>query len=548
MDETTALIPSVEGQSYQSTIASTDSDTLGAGDNRSDEENALLPKPHSEEEFAPLLTSVATVVSVLLLGEFISNADSTLVMAAAGKISSEFRRLQDANWLSTGYSLGVCAAQPMYGKLSDIYGRKPLLLISYFLLGLGCLISGIGPDMSIVIMGRCISGVGGAGIMTMGSIIITDIVPRRDLATWRAYINIAMTLGRSLGGPVGGYLTDAIGWRWAFTLQAPLLALAALLVIVKLKINHRHDSKPPAIGRVDFLGSLLLSSSIVLGIILLDRVGHVFPWLSWQASLLAGSSSVLFTLFLYVEKYVAAEPIFDLNILRYNVVISYLIGALQITAQLGMMFSVPLYFQVTQRASATVAGGHMVPAVIGNTVGGLLAGKVIKATGRYKPLLVVAGLVAATSYVLLFTRWNGKPGFPFWESLDIFPGGMGTGISSAAAFVSMTSPLEPHEIGMATSGYMLLISFAMSSGVTLTNTVLGLGFRKQLQRNLHGPGADTIIRRAMSDTSYINQLEGKVREIVINCYVSGLKNTYVISMAASILGSLLGWAVQQHQL
>lgn len=275
-------------------------------------------------------------------------------------------------------------------------------------------------------------------------------------------------------------------------MQAPLIAIAGLLVIVKLKINHRDESRPPAIGRVDFLGTSLLGTSIILTIILLDRAGHIFPWFSWQAALLGGSGLALFILFLYVEKYVAAEPIFDLRILRYNVALSYIIGALQVTAQLGMMFSVPLYFQVTQRASATVAGAHMVPAVIGNTVGGLVAGKMIKATGRYKSLLIVAGLVAATSYALLFARWNGKPGFPLWESLDIFPGGMGTGISSAAAFVSMTTSLEPHEIGMATSGYMLLISFAMSSGVTLTNTVLGMGFRKQLQQNLHGPGAETV--------------------------------------------------------
>ncbi|KAF9892942.1 hypothetical protein FE257_000534 [Aspergillus nanangensis] len=357
-----------------------------------------------------------------------------------------------------------------------------------------------------------------------------------------------MTLGRSVGGPVGGFLTDAIGWRYLFLLQAPLIGIAALLVIAKLNIAYHEESKVPAIGRVDFLGTALLAVSIVSSIVLIDRGGHAFPWISWQSLILSSSGIIFLTAFVYVEKYVAPEPIFDLRILRHNVPVSYIIGFLQITAQLGMMFSVPLYFQVTQRASTTVAGGHMVPAVLGNTIGGLLAGKIIRTTGRYKPLLVLAGLVAATSYLLLLTRWNGQPRLAGWESLDIFPGGMGTGIASAAGFVSMTSLLKPQEIAMATSGYMLLVSFASSTGVTVTNTVLGLGFKRQLERNLHVPNAEMIIRRAVSDTSYIGQLEGKVRETVVSCYVAGLKNTYVISLTCSLLGSLLGWVVKQDQL
>ncbi|KAF9892941.1 hypothetical protein FE257_000533 [Aspergillus nanangensis] len=168
MNETTPLNPSERETSYQSASTS----TLPEG-NRSDEENTFLPKVKSTAELAQPVTSVITIVAVLLLGEFISNADGTLVMASAGKISSEFRQLQHASWLSTAYTLGVCTAQPMYGKLSDIYGRKPLLLAAYALFGIGSVISGVGPGLWAVISGRAISGIGGAGIMTMGSVIIT---------------------------------------------------------------------------------------------------------------------------------------------------------------------------------------------------------------------------------------------------------------------------------------------------------------------------------------------------------------------------------------
>ncbi|PLB51402.1 efflux pump antibiotic resistance protein [Aspergillus steynii IBT 23096] len=542
VDETSPLNPSAPenrngGASYQSIAKATGQPS---GDVAGDEESATASPPAVDQG------SIRTIVAVLLVGEFISNADSTLVMATTGKISSEFNRLQDASWLSTAYTLGVCAAQPMYGKLSDIYGRRPLLLAAYALFATGCLASGMGRDLWTVIVGRAVSGIGGAGIMTLGSIIITDTVPRREVASWRAYINIFMTLGRSLGGPVGGWLTDAVGWRWLFLLQPPFIVLAAGLVLAKLKLSDRKSSKG-SIRRVDFLGTALLAISIVAVIVLLDRGGHAFPWASWTTMVLGSAGLSALATFVWVEMRVASEPIFHLDILRRpNVASSYLIGFLQIASQLGMLFSVPLYFQVTQRASATVAGGHMVPAVVGNTFGGLLAGAFIRRTGRYKTLLVVAGLVASISHVLLLVRWNGATGA--WESLYITPGGLGTGIASAAAFVSMTALLQPQEVAMATSGYMLLVSLAMTTGVTMTNTVLGHGFKSQLQHHLRGDGAAEIIRRATSDTDFIARLDGKARDIVVGCFVTGLKNTYVISLVFSIVGSLVGLSVRQHRL
>ncbi|KAJ5827846.1 Major facilitator superfamily domain general substrate transporter [Penicillium robsamsonii] len=512
-----------------------------------DEESPLIPQSDTDTKLKAL-TGVGTIIAVLLLGEFISNADATLVMAAAGRISSEFNRLRDASWLSTGYTLGVCAAQPMYGKLSDIYGRKPMLLLSYLLFAVGCITSGIGSQMWVVIFGRATSGMGGAGIMTISSIIITDIVPKREVATWRAYVNIAMTLGRSLGGPLGGWLSDTIGWRWLFLLQAPFLALAAALVIVKLNVGEKtHSTKGNKLAKVDFLGTALLGSSIVAMITLLDQGGKSFPWSSWWTALLASSGVSLLIAFVLVEAYVARDPIFNLRILRRtNVSTAYIIGALQITAQLGMMFSVPLYFQVTQRASTTAAGMHLIPAVIGNTLGGLLAGIFIQRTGQFKPLLVVAGLVAGISYLLLYLRWDGHSGF--WESLFILPGGLGTGIAGASSFIAMSSMLPGEETAMATAGYMLIVGFSMTAGVTTSNSVLGMEFQRQLKLNLHGPGSEKVIQRAMADTSYIAHLSGHLREIVVGCYISGLKHTYLLSLGCSLLASFSGLFIARHQI
>lgn len=282
-----------------------------------------------------------------------------------------------------------------------------------------------------------------------------------------------------------------------FLLQAPFVAFAAFLVVIKLRVAETvatdiaKAGKVSRLKRVDFLGTVLLGAAIIAVTGLLDQGGKSFPWRSWITAAMAGVGCSLLLAFVLVEAYVAREPIFPLRILRRpNVATSYLISTLQITAQLAMMFSVPLYFQVTQRASTTAAGGHLVPAVIGNTLGGLLAGGFIQRTGHYKVLLLLAGLVASVSYMLLYLRWNGNTGF--WGSLYIIPGGMGTGIASAAGFIAMTALLPPEEIAMATAGYMLLISFAMTAGVTVSNTVLGAEFQRQLRRSLHGPGSKRV--------------------------------------------------------
>ncbi|CAI7588887.1 unnamed protein product [Penicillium pancosmium] len=516
-----------------------------------DEESPLLGESQNTAQTVKTAAGVGAIVTVLLLGEFISNADATLVMAAAGRISSDFNRLRDASWLSTGYTLGLCAAQPMYGKLSDIYGRKPLLLISYFLFAVGCIICGVGPQMWTVILGRAISGMGGAGTMIISSVIITDIVPRRDVATWRSYVNIAMTLGRSLGGPVGGWLSDTIGWRWLFLIQVPFVALAAFLVVVKLQIGQKaiynKDSTLSKLANVDFLGTGFLGGAIIAITCMIDQGGKSFPWRSWITVVMGGGGLILLISFVLVEAYVAKDPIFNLRILRRpNVAISYIIGFLQIMAQLGMLFSIPLYFQVTQGASTTASGGHLVPTIIGNTVGGILAGLYVRKTGRYKLLLILAGLISSIAYVLLYLFWNGNTGF--WESLYVFPGGFGTGIASAAGFVAMTAILPSDEMAMATSGYMLLISFAMTAGVTMCNSVLGIEFEAQLRRNVGGPGSENIIKRAMADTDYIAHLTGQIREVVLACYLSGLKQTYVVSSVSSLAAAFFGLFIRNHQL
>lgn len=172
--------------------------------------NAILNK----DAPASSSTNVWATLSVLLVGVFISQTDASLVMAVYAKVASEFNDLDSGSWLMSAYILAQCVAQPLYGKLSDLFGRKALLQLSYILFAVGTAGAGLSMSMGAVIVSRAVQGAGSAGMLAMVSIIITDLVPMNEVAVFRSYVNILATSGRSCGGVIGGLLSSALGWRW----------------------------------------------------------------------------------------------------------------------------------------------------------------------------------------------------------------------------------------------------------------------------------------------------------------------------------------------
>lgn len=450
-----------------------------------DEEARLGSK--ADTSVVAISASVGHIVCVLLIGTFVSNADSSLLFATHTIIASEFNALHDSSWLLTSFALAQAATLPLYGKLSDIYGRKILLLMAYALFAFGCFLVGIGTSMSELIIGRVISGFGAAGMTALVSILITDLVPLRDVATWRSWVNIVATTGRSIGGPLGGWLADTVGWRWSFLGQVPFAGVAIVLVwmILPSRVHHHldEDAKSSKFGRIDFLGAILMALSILSLLLPLEIGGDRVPWSDYRIALLFAAALIFGGLFLLVEGWVATEPIIPLSVLQHKeVLLSSLIMMCQIGAQVGLMFAVPLYFQVTAGASSTVAGVHLFPAVFGNAIGGLISGAIIKKTGQYKSLTLGATGVASLAYMLLIFRWHGKTNW--LESLYIFPGGFGTGVASSTLFISIHAALDPTFSAIAASTLYLASSIGMLGGMAGVSAVLQQSLKANLEQRL----------------------------------------------------------------
>ncbi|KAM3084217.1 hypothetical protein ACMFMF_001574 [Clarireedia jacksonii] len=379
---------------------------------------------------------------------------------------------------------------------------------------------------------------------------MSDLVPFIQVAAWRSYVNVVGTIGRGIGGPLGGLLADTIGWRWSFIGQGPVMLVAIILVAAKLPAHSTSDIVQPEtehsrLRRIDFFGAFLLASTVASFLGALSLGGQKLPWSHpIVIGLLLGSLLLSISFVFYENKY-AAEPIFPPSLLiRREVAAPYAILALQTGAQVGMMYSVPIYFRVVQESSNTLAGLHLFPAVIGNTLGGLLAGLLIQKTRRYTTLLTLSTLSSAISYTLLILTWSTES-LSLIPSLFIFPGGFGLGITSACAFIALTASIQKKELSMATGGMFLAGSIGMVVGVALCAGVLN----NCLGATLAASGLEkTVIRKAMEDVGSIKYLDGDVKRLVAGAYVKSLEASHAISLSFSLLAFVVSLLVREKEI
>lgn len=305
------------------------------------------------------------IFPALTIGVLLSAADQTIIVSSYGRIGSELDALNSTSWIATAYFLTLTSFQPLYGKLSDIFGRKACLLWAYLIFGLGCLFCGLARNMNELIAARAFAGIGGGGMTTVVSILLSDAVPLRERGKWQGYINIIYATGAGTGAPLGGILADSIGWRWAFLGQAPLclVAFAAVSILLKLPPQDQAHWKEK-LRRIDFLGAIVLICAIFSLLLALDRGSNV----SWKATITIVSLSLsipLFALFVFVEMKVAKNPFAPGHIIFHRSLFAcYLCNFFAFGGWLAALFYIPLYFQAVDGLSATQAGVRLIPGII----------------------------------------------------------------------------------------------------------------------------------------------------------------------------------------
>ncbi|KIW77305.1 hypothetical protein Z517_09751 [Fonsecaea pedrosoi CBS 271.37] len=498
--------------------------------------------------------TIWTIVPVSLLGVFVSNLDGSLIIASSQQIASEFNALSSASWLITSFVLALCASQPLYGKLSDIFGRRSNLSVAYIFFAAGCFLCGIGREYWHVVAGRAISGVGGAGMTALVSIIIADVVPVREVATWRSYVNIAATTGRAAGGPLGGWLCDTIGWRWCFYGQVPPTIVGLLLILWKLPNKTPRTVKPDEeasfkqkLARVDLAGAVTLIITIVSFLLVLEFLNEDLPrvYVVVPAVLFFG----FVTLFYLTESRWAKEPILPIELLTSRETLTaYLLAGLQMTAQFSLFYSVPIYFQIVSGSSVGNAGLRLVPAVAGNATAGLLAGFTISRTGRYKLFTLLGNVGGCLGYLMVLLRWRRGAIHPA-ETLYLFLGGFASGTNQSTTFIHLAASLEPSKMAIAGTTLYLCHNLFLLVGIQFSTALLHFRLRSDLESGLEGvKHKKKIIESAVSSIKSIRNLPPLIRDIVVRAYLDGLSCTFAMSVAFAFLGLLVAITMREKRL
>lgn len=279
-----------------------------ADGNALERQDTLQNRQKQYEGLPEVRKQMKYILPALAIGIFLAAADQTIIVSSYGKIGSELKALNLASWIATSYFLTLTSFQPLYGKLSDIFGRKACLLFAYLVFGVGCIFCGLAQNMPQLIGARAFAGIGGGGMTTVVSILLSDVVPLRERGKWQGYLNIIFATGASTGAPLGGMLADYVGWRWAFLAQGPLCIVAFLATFFALHLPKKDDSHwKEKLRRIDFLGAAILISAVFLLLLALDRGSNV----SWNSSLTIIAISVslpLFVVFILVEMKFAREP------------------------------------------------------------------------------------------------------------------------------------------------------------------------------------------------------------------------------------------------
>lgn len=411
----------------------------------------------------------------LIMTMIMGALDQSIVSTALPTIVSDLGGLAHMSWVVTAFMLTSTIATPMYGKLSDMFGRRPLLAFSIGAFLFASLLCGIAQNMWQLILFRGLQGVGAGGLMTLSQTVIGDMVTPQQRGRYQGLFTGAFAVSSVTGPFLGGVLTSALSWRWVFLVNLPIGLLAFALIMFSLPAG-RSEAKP----QIDYLGAGLLSIATAGFLLLFNSVGTSLAWTSPLTFLLFGLSLAVFYLFIRQEKQ-APEPLINLGLLRIaNFSVCVAATGIMSFAMMGSLVFLPLYYQLVLGQTPATSGLMMLPQVGTMLVSSILGGIVSSKTQRYELLLAIGvGIEFSALSLIAYCAHHGAPPLFFLISLGCLGVGMGIGMPNATVIIQNSVP--SNALGIATAMMSFIRSLGGSLGVALSGGVMALTLQHQLQ-------------------------------------------------------------------
>lgn len=419
-----------------------------------------------------------------LLAILLAALDQTIVATALPQIVEEFQGLEHLSWVFSAYMLAQTVTIPLYGKLSDIYGRRVFYLGGIVIFLLGSALSGQSHSMAQLIFFRAFQGIGAGAIMVNSIALIGDLFTPVERGRWQGLIGAVFGIASIMGPLLGGWLTDSLTWRWIFYINLPLgiLAIAVIaLALPKIKPESGYES-------IDYAGAVTMSLGLVSLLLAFVWGGSQYAWNSTQIIGLFLAAALFFAAFALIERR-ASEPILPLDLFRHRAMsVSVTVTFLTSFGLFGAVAFIPLYAQSVVGFSATNSGLVLTPLMLGLVVSSALAGQLISRTGRYKAAAIL-GMVLSVTGMYLFTKLSADTSKAELVR-DMIILGAGLGVSFPIYTIVIQSAFERSKLGVVTASIQLFRSVGSTVGIAIMGSLMN----NALAQKLSGVSSDPFVQ------------------------------------------------------
>src|SRR6266576_5337816 len=420
---------------------------------------------------------LASILSGVLLGMLLASLDQTIVGTALPHIVADLGGLDHYAWVVTAYLLASTVTVPIYGKLSDIYGRRVFFIGGMIIFLIGSALAGTSQNMTQLIIYRGIQGLGAGGMMPIALAIIGDIFPPSERGKWQGLFVAVFGLASLVGPPLGGWITDNWGWRWVFYVNMPVGVIAILtagFVMPKLVIHRQHI--------IDYLGVVTLVAGTVPLLLAFSWAGTQYAWGSWQIISLFSFSVVMLITFFLVEMR-ATEPIISPQLFKNSIFTVSTIAMFLVSAGLfGAILYLPLFVQGVLGNTATDSGLVLTPLMLGFMFSSIVGGQLLSRTGRYKILAMIGFTIAAIGMFMLSRM---TPNTSQGEVVrNMLVTGLGIGVMMSLFTIVVQNAFPYRQLGEVTASLTFFRSIGSTMGVAVMGTIMTNEFQNALQSNI----------------------------------------------------------------
>jgi len=479
---------------------------------------------------------ILVILGGLMTGMFLAALDQSIVGTALPRITSDLQGLDKLSWVVTAYLLASVAATPIWGKVSDLFGRRLIFQAAIVTFLVGSLLCGFSRNIEELIGFRGLQGIGGGGLIALALATIGDVVPPRERGRYMGYMGAVFGTSSVLGPVLGGWLADGPGWQWIFWINIPIGGAALIVTSYALKLPHVRREHT-----IDWLGAGVLVASVSSLLLYTAWAGPDHGWGSALGLTLLIGGFALATIFILIERR-AAEPILPMDLFN-NTVFSATNALATVfgVAMFGAIIFMPLYLQIVMGMSPTKSGLGMVPMVAGIFSASIPAGNYVSKTGRYRPFPIASTIVVFGAMLLLSTL-DAQSSY-LRVGIGLYALGFGLGLTMQLLTLIVQNSVDVRHMGVATS----TVTFFRNLGGAFGTAIFGAVLNRRLSTRLHESLGDKTPAHPINthDASAIHSLPQPVRGIVIDAFAGALHDVFLTALPFVALAFVISLFIKQ---